>query len=307
LSTVAAPTSPAERERRRLSPARREGAIPWMFLGPSILILGALTLYPLGYAIALSFQSGTFIDVGGYVGLENYGEVFASELFRDALRFTVISTVATVAGSYVIGLALALAVNQVRRGRWLLVMGLLLPWVIPGVVSVVAWRWMVADDNAIANWVLGRFGVDPVAFLAEPLWASVVVILLRIWRTFPFMFITLLAARQGVSDELYEAAALDGSGRWASFRHITLPQLARVSIVGSLLVAIWTFNDFESIFLLTRGGPSNATYNLIVLSYYEAFFGSSVGVAAAIGIVGLVLLFVLSFVLLALLRRRDDA
>jgi ABC-type sugar transport system permease subunit len=291
----------------RLVVARRDGAIPWAFLAPSILILGGLTVYPLIYAVVLSFQAGTFIDVGGWVGLENYGEIFSSELFRNALRFSVISTVATVAGSYVLGLGLALAVHHVKRGRWLLQMGLLLPWVIPGVVSVVAWRWMLSDDEALANWVLGRFGIDPIAFLAEPFWASVVVILLRIWRTFPFVFITLLAARQGVPDDLYEAAALDGSGRWSSFRHITLPQLARVSIVGCMLVGIWTFNDFESIFLLTRGGPSNATYNLVVLSYYEAFFGTSIGAAAAMGIVGLVLLLAFSIVLLRLLRRRDDA
>lgn len=303
MSTVAVPR--AARGSRMLRAARRDGAIPWVFLAPSILILGAITVYPMIYAIVLSFQAGTFIDVGGWAGLQNYEDVFTSPLFKNALRFSIISTVATVVGSYVLGLGLALAVNRMRRGRWLLQMGLLLPWVIPGVVSVVAWRWMVADDHALANSFLGTFGISPVAFLADPFWASVVVIMLRIWRTFPFMFITLLAARQGVSDELYEAAALDGSSTWSSFRHITLPQLSRVSIVGSLLVAIWTFNDFESIFLLTRGGPSNATYNLVVLSYYEAFFGTSVGVAAAIGIVGMVLLLVLAFVLLRLLRNKD--
>lgn len=292
---------------RNAAARRREGSIPWAFLAPSILILGAITAYPMVYAIVLSFQAGSFVDAGGWVGLDNYGEVFSSDLFKNALRFSVISTVATVIGSYVLGLSLALMVHRMRRGRWLVQLGLLLPWVIPGVVSVVAWRWMTSSDDALGNTVVGWFGIEPIAFLADPFWASVVVILLRIWRTFPFMFITLLAARQGVPDDLYEAASLDGSRGWSSFRHITLPQLSRVSIVGALLVAIWTFNDFESIFLLTRGGPSNATYNLVVLSYYEAFFGSSVGVAAAIGILGMVLLLVFSFVLLRLLKRKDDA
>ena len=307
MSSVAVSPRRSRGGRALRAAARRDGSIPWIFLVPSIVILGAITVYPMIYAIVLSFQGGSFIDAGGWVGLDNYNQVFSSPLFKNALRFTVISTVATVAGSYVLGLGLALAVHRLRHGRWLAQMGLLLPWVIPGVVSVVAWRWMTSSDDALANSVLGTFGIGPIPFLADPFWASVVVILLRIWRTFPFMFITLLAARQGVSDELYEAASLDGSSGWSSFRHITLPQLGRVSIVGSLLVAIWAFNDFESIFLLTRGGPSGATYNLVVLSYYEAFFGNSVGVAAAIGIVGMVLLLVFSLVLLRLLRRRDDA
>jgi multiple sugar transport system permease protein len=150
-------------------------------------------------------------------------------------------------------------------------------------------------------------GIGPIGFLSSPFWASVMVVLLRIWRTFPFVFLTLFAARQGVSEELYEAAALDGSTGWSAFKTITMPQLARVSIVSSMLVAIWSFNDFESIFLLTKGGPSNATYNVVVLAYYQAFFGGNVGEAAAMGVIGLVLLFALTAVLLRLLRRVDEA
>jgi ABC-type sugar transport system permease subunit len=178
--------------------------------------------------------------------------------------------------------------------------------VIPPVVAVVAWRWMTNDDDSMVNAALGTVGIGPIGFLSSPFWACVMVILLRIWRTFPFVFLTLFAARQGVADELYEAAALDGSTGWSAFRTITMPQLARVSIVASMLVAIWSFNDFESIFLLTQGGPSNATYNVVVLAYYQAFFGNDIGVAAAMGVVGLLLLLVLTTVLLRLLRRVDE-
>lgn len=292
----------------RLKGARREALLPWGFLLPSAVILGAITLYPLVYAIVLSFKSGSFIEIGGYAGTANYKALFEHDsLFPHALRFSAIFTVATVAGSYAIGLGFALAVHRVKHGRWLLRMGLLMPWVIPPVVAVIAWRWMTNDDNSMANAVLGVFGIGPIGFLSSTFWASVMVILLRIWRTFPFVFLTLFAARQGVPDDLYEAAALDGSTGWSAFRTITLPQLARVSIVSSLLVAIWSFNDFESIFLLTKGGPSNATYNVVVLAYYQAFFGNSVGEAAAMGVIGLVLLLILTFVLLRLLRRVDEA
>jgi ABC-type sugar transport system permease subunit len=303
-------TSAALSRRIPLRPkgARREALLPWGFLLPSVVILGAITLYPLVYAIVLSFKHGSFLELGGYAGADNYKALFEhGSLFPNALRFSAIFTIATVAGSYALGLGFALAVHRVKRGRWLLRMGLLMPWVIPPVVAVVAWRWMTNDDSSLANAALGNFGIGPIGFLSSPFWATVMVILLRIWRTFPFVFLTLFAARQGVSDDLYEAAALDGSTGWSAFRTITMPQLARVSIVSSLLVAIWSFNDFESIFLLTKGGPSNATYNVVVLSYYEAFFGNDVGVAAAMGMVGLVLLLILTFVLLRLLRRVDEA
>lgn len=291
--------------RRRLP--RREQLLPWGFIAPSALILGLITLYPLAYAIVISFKHGSFVALTGFAGVDNYKQLFAhGSLFPGALRFSAIFTFATVAGSYAVGLGFALAVHRVRRGRWLLRMGLLMPWVIPPVVSVVAWRWLINDDDSFANAALGLVGIGPIGFLSSPFWASVMVVLLRIWRTFPFVFLTLFAARQGVPEELYEAAALDGASPWEAFRRITLPQLARVSIVSSLLVAIWSFNDFESIFLLTQGGPSNATYNVVVLGYYEAFFGNDVGVAAAMGVIGLVLLLLLTAVLLRLLRRVDE-
>jgi multiple sugar transport system permease protein len=284
--------------------ARREALLPWGFLLPSAVILGLITIYPLVYAVVLSFKHGSFIEVQGWAGIDNYRALFdEGSLFPNALRFSAIFTVCTVAGSYVVGLGFALAVHHARRGRWLLRMGLLTPWVIPPVVSVIAWRWMLNNEGSLANQIIGLVGIHPIAFLSEPFWAGVMVILLRIWRSFPFVFITLFAARQGVPDELYEAAALDGATGWSAFRRVTLPHLARVSIVSSLLVAIWSFNDFESIFLLTKGGPSDSTYNLVVLGYYEAFFGNDVGLAAAMGVVGLVLLLVLSAVLLRLLRR----
>jgi multiple sugar transport system permease protein len=284
--------------------ARRETLLPWGMLLPSALILGLITLYPLVYAIVLSFKSGSFIQVGGYAGTANYRALFASgSLYPSALRFSAIFTAGTVAGSYCVGLGFALAVNRVRRGQWLLRLGLLMPWVIPPVVAVISWRWMTNDPNSLVNTLLGKVGVGPIGFLSSPFWASVMVILLRIWRTFPFAFLTLLAARQGISAELYEAAALDGATGWAAFRRVTLPNLGSVSVVVCMLIAIWSFNDFESIFLLTQGGPDNATYNVSVLAYYQAFFGNSIGTAAAMGVIGLVLLLVLTSVLLRLLRR----
>jgi ABC-type sugar transport system permease subunit len=127
-----------------------------------------------------------------------------------------------------------------------------------------------------------------------------------VWRTSPFVFITLLAARLGVPEELYEAAALDAATGWRAWWHITMPQLRRVAVISSLLVAVWSFNDFETIFLLTQGGPAGATYNVVVLAYYQAFFGGNVGLAAAMGVIGLVLLLTLSVIVLRMLSRLEE-
>jgi multiple sugar transport system permease protein len=292
---------------RRRGEALKERARSWGFLAPSMAIVGLVTLYPLVYAIVLSLQHRSFIESGNWVGLHNFTELASNTQFLHALRFSAIFTVFSAFGAYVVGLGFALAVNRLNRGRWIARLGLLLPWVVPPVVSIIAWHWMLADNEAIANKALGFFGIGPITFLASPFWASVTVIVLRIWRSFPFIFITLLAARMAVPEELYEAAELDGANAWTTFRKITMPQLSRVSIVAVLLVAIWSFNDFETIYLLTKGGPANATYNVVVLSYYEAFFGSNLGLAAAMAVVGLVLLLALSAVLLRFLRRVDPA
>jgi len=306
MSTIDATTA-AGGFRRRRGEALRERARSWGFLAPSMVIIGLVTLYPLVYAIVLSLQHGSFTESGHWVGLSNFTELASDTQFIHALRFSAIFTVFSALGAYAMGLGFALAVNRLNRGRWLVRLGLLLPWVVPPVVSIIAWHWMLADNEAIVNKALGFFGVGPITFLASPFWASVTVIVLRIWRSFPFIFITLLAARMAVPEELYEAADLDGSGPLTTFRKITMPQLARVSVVAVLLVAIWSFNDFETIYLLTGGGPANATYNVVVLSYYQAFFGSNLGLAAAMAVVGLVLLLALSAVLLRLLRRMDPA
>src|SRR5690348_5298747 len=128
---------------------------PLGFLAPSILLLGLVTMYPLGYAILLSLRKGSFGEVGGFNGLHNYVALWHDALYRGALRFSAVFTFSTVVGCYLLGLVLAIAVHHVSRGQWLLRLGLVMPWVVPGVVSVVAWRWMISDDHAVANVVLG--------------------------------------------------------------------------------------------------------------------------------------------------------
>jgi ABC-type sugar transport system permease subunit len=297
------PPGDSSRRARRAARLRREAITPWKFLLPSILILGLITMYPLGYAIVLSFRSGSFTAPGRLVGGQNYVALAHNSQFLHAVRFSAIFTVAVVLLSFLVGLGFALAVHKFRHGSWLLRMALLLPWVVPPVVSVLAWRWLVADNDALVNRILSGLGFQPVPFLASAFWASVLVVLIRVWRTFPFVFITLLAARLGIPEELYEAASLDSASPWQAWWHVTMPHLSRVAVISSLLVAVWSFNDFETIFLLTQGGPAGATYNVVVLAYYQAFFGGNVGLAAAMGVIGLVLLLILASMVLRIQSR----
>jgi ABC-type sugar transport system permease subunit len=279
--------------------------VPLLFLLPSILLLTAINAYPLVAGLALSFQKGSLIHLGGFVGLDQYARLANFSPFWSAVRFTLEFTVASVVGSYVAGLGLALLLFRIRALQGFLRAGLMISWIVPSVVAAISFKWAVTDERGIVNGLLGTFSLGPVFLLSTPALATVSVIVLKIWRTFPFLMVTLLAARGLVPDDLYEAANLDGAGRWATFRHITLPLMARVSIVGSLMVAIWSFNDFETIWLLTRGGPSGSTQNLMTESYNLTFVLNDVGLGAALAVVSLVLQMVLAWVLVRTLKRYE--
>jgi ABC-type sugar transport system permease subunit len=272
-------------------------------MAPSILLLGAINAYPLLAGVALSFQKGSLIRLNGWVGLQEYGRLLSYGPFWSALTFTFVFTVASVVGSYVAGLGFALLLYRLRSLQTVLRGGLMIPWIVPSVVAAISFKWAVTDPRGLVNGAVSGFGGVPILFLATPALATFSVIVLKIWRTFPFLMVTLLAARGLISDDLYEAASLDGAGRWGVFRHITLPLLARMSIVGSLMVTIWSFNDFETIWLLTRGGPSDATQNLMTESYSLTFALNDVGLGAAIAVVSLVIQMALAWFLVRALRN----
>ena len=160
----------------------------------------------------------------------------------------------------------------------------------PAVVSIVSWKWLIADRTGLFNVFLTSLGMEPIYFLSESGWAVVAVIVIKIWRSFPFMMLSLLAALQVIDKTLYEAAKIDGANNWQMFWHVTMPHLKNISIVQPVLMVIWSINDFETPFLLTQGGPSNATENLILLSYRYTFGRNDVGRGSAVALVTLVIL-----------------
>src|SRR5919197_1311828 len=193
---------------------------------------------------------------------------------------------------YIAPSLLALLLNTPVWGRGFFRAALLIPWVIPPIVSIVSWRWML-DQSGLINSVLTALGLQPIYFLSSEFWARVSVIVVKIWVSFPFMLVTLLAALQAISQDLYEAAALDGCGRWSAFRYITVPHLKMVTLISWILMTIYSVNDFPTIWLLTQGGPVNATQSLIVLAFKYAFQVSNVGLGAAVSVIAMLGMLVL--------------
>lgn len=281
---------------------RRVDLLPYALLVPSIALIAVIVLYPLATGVFYSLNEGSLLRLDGFVGLDNYRQLLTMSDFRHALVFSAIFALSAVFGSYLIGLGLALLLNQELPGRGFFRVALLLPWVIPSIVSIASWRWLIADQNGLVNQVLALFGVGPIFFLSTGDAAMFSVILIKIWRSFPFMMVSCLAALQSIDRDMYEAARIDGAGRWQSFRDITMPQIFGISVVMWILMTIWSVNDFETPWLLTQGGPSNATENLIVLAYKYTFTRNDVGAGSAIAVCSMIILMALA---LLLLRRQS--
>jgi ABC-type sugar transport system permease subunit len=177
------------------------------------------------------------------------------------------------------------------------------------VVAYISWQWMLNDQSGAINLALMRLGlinpIDPVIWLADPNLAMVSIVIVGSWSRFPFMMITMLAALSAISDDLHEAAALDGANRWQRFRDITFPLILPVSVISTLLQAIWTFNDFALPFVLTGGGPANATTTLVLLAYKEAFRQFNIGYGTSLAIISMVLMLALGTIYLRLQSRQE--
>jgi ABC-type sugar transport system permease subunit len=277
--------------------------LPYLLLLPSLTLIGLIELYPFLTGVSYSFHKGTLLSTGNFVALDNYIRLFNSPDFYNSLSFSFLFALFNVVFSYLIGLGLALFLNLDFPGRGLCRVLLLIPWIVPAVVSIVSWKWLIADRGGLVNIILAAFGLGPIYFLSQSSWAMVAVIVIKIWRSFPFMMLSLLAQLQVIDRTLYEAGKLDGASRWQLFWHITLPHLKNISIVQAILMIIWSINDFETPFLLTQGGPSNATENLILLSYRYTFGRNDIGRGSAVAILTLILLMVLATLMLRQQRK----
>jgi multiple sugar transport system permease protein len=235
---------------------------PWLFLLPLMLVL-ALTIYPLLTAIWLGFTDKQVGFDPNFIGLENYVALLQDEVFIKATVNTLTFTIIAVFFKLILGVIMALILNENFPLRSITRGILALPWIIPTVVGVLIWFWMLNETNGVLNILLDKH----IPWLSDRYFALGSVILVNIWRGFPFFGINLLAGMQSISPELYEAAKVDGANAVDRFRYITLPGLKYVMLVTATLSTIWTINDFQVVHLLTRGGPGTATQIFATLTY----------------------------------------
>lgn len=227
-----------------------------------------------------------------WTGLKNYDTVFASQDFWRVFGQTMVWTICNVFFHFVLGLGLALLLNQHLRLKSMWRALLLIPWVVPSYITAFSWRWMFNGDVGVFNHLLTLMGFAKISWLSHPQWAMFSVVVTNIWLGVPFMMITLLGGLQGIPDELYEAAKVDGANKWQQFWHITLPMLRTVSLVTVLLGFVWTFNMFNIIYLVTQDNPHT---DILATFAFKAFFvRGEYGLASAYAVVILMVLSVFS-------------
>ena len=295
---LATAPSPSRRSRQRID------MLPFLLLLPSVVLIVLIQLYPFVTGLLYSFQNGSLLAPGTFVGLQNYLATFTDPEFQYSIFFSAIFAIFSVVGSYLLGLGLALLLVKSFPLRGLFRVLLIIPWILSSIVTIVSWRWMIQDQHGTINVLLSWFHLGPIFFLSSTKWAVVSVIVIKIWRSFPFMMISLIAALQTIDTSLYEAARIDGAGRWASFRSVTFPGIQNISIILWILMTIWSVNDFETPFLLTQGGPSNATESLMILAYKDTFARNTVGAGSAVAVISLIILMILAIGMMRL-RNRD--
>lgn len=263
--------------------------LPWLLLGPSLLLFAGLTLYPLGRTLALSlFATDYGFDGAKFVGLENFEELLANRFFRQAVvntvLFTVVSTVLEVAA----GLGLALLLNAAFRGRTLAMTLLLAPFVLSTMVVTAIWRAWFHFDLGYLNNLLRAVGLAPVAWLFDPNLALWSIVLVDVWQTAPFAFLIIFAGLRLIPRDVYEAARVDGAGPWRRFRDMTLPLLAPYLFVAALLRSVESVKLFDKVYAMTGGGPGQSTETISLYIYRQGFRFFDIGMASAASVVMIV-------------------
>jgi multiple sugar transport system permease protein len=244
---------------------------------------------------------------GVFVGLRNYIEEARDPVFWQVAGNTFIYTAVATVLKMVGGLALALVLNQHFRMKNLVRAALLLPFIVPTVLSTVAWMWMLDPAFSVVNWLLVHTGIaDPgPSWLGNPVLAMTSIIVINVWRGLPFYGITLLAGLQTVPVELHEAAAIDGAGSWMRFWYVTLPLLKPVILIVTVFSVIFTFADFQLVYVLTRGGPANATHLFATYAFDIAMSGGQLGRGASVALAMLPVLGLLIIALTTYTRGRE--
>jgi len=278
-----------------------------LFMAPAGLLLLVFLTYPLGLGIWLGFTDTRIGRAGHFIGWENYISLLDDSIFLKSVFNTILYTTVASVLKFALGLWLALILNERLPFKAFFRAIVLLPWVVPTVLSAIAFWWIYDAQFSIISWALQRMGLidAPINFLGDATNARASVIAANVWRGIPFVAISLLAGLQTIPPSLHEAATLDGATSWQRFRYITLPMLTPIIAVVMTFSVLFTFTDFQLIYVLTRGGPLNATHLMATLSFQRAIPGGQLGEGAAIAVAMIpFLLAAILFSYFGLQRRR---
>jgi multiple sugar transport system permease protein len=261
-------------------------ALGLLFMLPAAVLLLLFLTYPLGLGTWLGFTDAKVGRAGHWIGLENYEFLWGDSVTRLALFNTLFYTVIASILKFVLGLYLAVLLNRNIRIKSFFRAVILLPYIVPTALSAIAFWWIYDAQFSVVSWLLTRMGLihGYIDFLGDPWNARLSTIAANIWRGVPFIAICLLAGLQTISPSYYEAASLDGASPWQQFRYVTLPLLTPIIAVVMTFSVLFTFTDFQLIYVLTRGGPLNATHLMATLSFQRAISGGAMGEGAAIAI-----------------------
>lgn len=302
--TAALKDAPGQSSRAPLNSKRNDSMQGWAFTAPFLIAFVLFLVWPIIYGFYMSLTGVTITGANSQlVGFTNYVEALTdADMWRslgNTLWFTVLSTVPLV----VVALALALLVNLGLPGQWLWRLSFFLPFLLASTVVSLFWVWMYNPQLGLINDVLASFGIPTVAWLQDPDWAMIAVVVTTVWWTVGFNFLLYLAALQNIPEQQYEAAALDGAGKWRQLFSITIPQLGPTTVLILILQVLASLKVFDQIYQMTGGGPGGATRPVVQYVYEVGFTGYRLGYAAAISYVFFALIILVSFVQLGINAR----
>lgn len=285
----------------------KKNALPYTLVIPMTLMMLIVIIYPIFKTIGMSFYKNYLAQPGSnpFVGITNYVKLFGDKNFINSISVTIRYVVITVLVRFVLGLLIALLLNENVKGQGIARSIIIIPWAMPVVVVALVFVQMFDFQYGIINYVFTATGIikEPIKWMSDKDLALPVAMFVSIWKGTPWAAIMLLAGLQGIPKELYEAAQIDGAGAFKKFWYVTLPMLKPISLTVSLLLIIWTIKSFGIVYVLNKGGPAHATEHMTVYIYHKAFEGLRMGVASAAGVTMLAVTMIFTIVYLRLLDR----
>ena len=279
-----------------------ENRFAYIVNAPMIIYLACFLAFPMIWGLYMSFTNKTIGNPASFVGLKNYIRLLGDPEYRRSILNTVFFTAISIAVKTVLGMLMALSLNQKFKGRNVARALLMIPWTLPNIVVVYNWRWIFNSTDGIANHIFKSLHItnSDIIWFASTGLAMTTIIVANVWRGTPFFGVSILAKLQTIPKDYYEAAEIDGAGLWKKFRYITLPEVKDVTILSALMSTIWTINEFETVWLLTGGGPNGTTEVMNVYSYKTAMRSMMLGRGIAVAVLAMPIL----MILISILTRR---